>query len=137
LANLSFARYRVLTLAVPVTGASAGADAEEVKKVQRVRRTDIASRADGLEAFIAAVLRRAPIATALAARGVTEAWLTALATDARATSAGGSNRPLGAAATETESIEARKHREAWSESKRLIRRVVQGVPELQSLFAAC
>ncbi|MFO0674890.1 MAG: hypothetical protein U0235_35615, partial [Polyangiaceae bacterium] len=78
LARLSFARFRVRELASTAADATGtAADADAVKRVERVEREDYVTRASGLAAFIDAVLApgREALAAAFAERELDAAQL--------------------------------------------------------------
>jgi len=91
--TLSFVRYRFRSQPAPKTesptttpeseSAEATADAEDVKRVARVPRADIPTRAGSLGAFWRALLKpgREPITAELAERGISVDWLEQLAQD--------------------------------------------------------
>lgn len=141
LARLSFARYRVKVLSTPVSP-SAPVDAaveEEVRAIERVERSDLATRADGLAALCAALLKpgREPIVAELTARGIDAAALEQLKIDATEVAGQGRNTPRPVEATAREREAVTQQRRKWSAVRRLIKRAVEGDPELEALYRPC
>lgn len=137
LAALSFARYRIRVTTVPVDPTSAS-DAE-TKKVERVEKSDLATRADGLAALCEALRKpeRAVIQAELAERGFDAAALEALEADAAAVAEQGRNTPRPVEATAREAEAVRAQRAKWSAVRRLVKRAVAGDKDLEALFAKC
>lgn len=137
LAKLSFARYRMRVTTVPVSS-DAPLD-EETKKVQRVPRSDIATRADGLAALCAALRKpgRDAIRAELAERGWDDAALADLEADAAAVAEQGRNTPRPVEATAREAEAVRQQRAKWSAIRHLVKRAVRGDRELEALYAKC
>lgn len=141
LARLSFARYRIKVLSTPVD-ADAPADAEvesEVKKVERVERSDLATRADGLAALCAALRKpkREPIVAELTERGIDAAALEQLEADATTVAEQGRNTPRPVEATAREREAVLQQRRKWSAIRKLVQRAVKGDAELERLYRAC
>jgi hypothetical protein len=134
LAALSFARFRMREVG-PIDPALA--EDERVKKLTRVAREDRISRLDGLANLVATLLTRAPMVAELTSRGIDEAALEALRTDADASSRAGKNVQLAAAATERERAAVKTQTAMWSSLRRMIRKAVQGDPALERLYAQC
>lgn len=106
LARLSFARYRTKVLSTPVDPGAPLPD--EVKKVERVEKSDLATRADGLAALCAALRKpgREAIIAELTERGIDGAALEQLESDATAVASQGRNyhRPIEATTREQEAV---------------------------------
>lgn len=139
LSKLSFARYRFRELHAATSTPADEAAAAEVKAVERVERYDAATHLNGLEAFCQALLKpgREAIVDKLAARGLPRATLESLATDARAVIELGRNVKRSAEATATESEAAHAQLVVWRRIRRMVRKAVNGVPELEGRFAGC
>lgn len=145
LARLSFARYRVKVLSTPVDAdapVDAAVDAEiesEVKKVERVERSDLATRADGLAALCAALRKpkREPIVAELTERGIDAAALEQLEADATTVAEQGRNTPRPVEATAREREAVLQQRRKWSAIRKLVQRAVKGDAELERLYRAC
>lgn len=148
LTNVSFARYRFRevkpTVELPAEDSKqpCGADeamTEELRAVRRVERGDMVTRMNGLEAFCDALLRtgREPIQKRLAMRGFSPDDLRALADDARQLAAMGRNVSRAAEATAIEAEAARAQLTVWQRIRRMVRKAVQGVPELEKKWAEC
>jgi len=135
LAKLSFARYRIVVVSVPVDPNAE--PTEEMKKVERVQRSDLPTRARGLAALCSVILQRPPIVAALAARGFEEATLEKLGEDAEAIVVQGSNQMRRVEATEREAAAVLAQRTKWSEIRRLVKSAVQGDAELEEIFSRC
>lgn len=138
--RLSFARYRFHEIAPAAAERPAeGAADAELRSVERVERRDATTQLNGLEAFCQALLRpgREPVVDKLAARGLPRAAIESLAADARKLIDLGPNvpRPAEATASETEAVRAQKA--VWKSCRRMLRKAVHGVPELESVFARC
>lgn len=148
LSNLSFARYRFREI-TPSPAARQAMDDEspcaptdaaaELRAVKRVERADLVTRMRGLEAFCAALLRpgREPIVKLLASRGFSTDDLRSLAEDARQLVEMGRNVSRAAEATSVEAEAARAQNIAWRRLRRMVRKAVQGVPELEKKWAEC
>jgi hypothetical protein len=141
LARLSFARYRVRVLSTPVDPAAppdAAVD-EEVKKVERVEKSDLATRADGLAALCAALRKpgREPIVAELTERGIDSAALEQLEADATAVALQGRNTPRPVEATAREREAVLQQRRKWSAIRKLVQRAVEGDAELERLYRPC
>lgn len=141
LLRLSFARYRYRELppaSLSVGSAEAG-NVEAIRVLLRVERTDIATRVNAIAAFCEALLEpgREAIVNHLAARSYPPSAIADLARDARKLAALGSNakRPVEATAIEAEAV--KEQRKVWQATRRMIRKAVQGVPELERQFASC
>lgn len=151
LGNLSFARYRFReikpTITLPPDDASepcgegeiSDAASQELRSVRRVERADVVTRMNGLEAFSEALLRpgREPIVKLLATRGLPPEDLRALADDARTLADMGRNVKRAAEATAVESEAAQAQLRIWQRVRRMMRKAVQGVPELEKKWAEC
>jgi len=135
LAKLSFARYRTRVVAVPVDPNAP--PIEEAKKVERVQKTDNATRADGLAALCVVLRGRPAILAELTERGLDDAELTRLEEDAEAVAAHGRNtvRRVEATAREAEAVLAQRTK--WSEVRRLVKRAVKGDPVLEEIYSRC
>ncbi len=137
LSRLSFARYRFREL-TPSPPASGG-EAQELRAVERVQRTDAISRFHGLAAFCGALLRpgREAIVARLAARGFSEDRLRALGAEAEAYVAAGRNRPKAAPSTAVEADAVAAQKRVWIDVRRMIRKAVKGDPALEAKYAEC
>lgn len=142
LARLSFARYRIRVASTPVdrppTGEGA-VDDGEVRKVERVEKSDLATRADGLAALCAALRKpgRERIVAELTARGIDAAALEQLERDATEVATQGRNTPRPVEATAREREAVLRQRQKWSAIRRLVKRAVEGDSELERLYRAC
>jgi len=152
LSNLSFARYRFRELRpsespMTATAASESADscegeskeAQTLRAVQRVQRADVQTRARGLAAFCRALLdpESAPILKRLTERGISPDDLHTLADDATRLAEMGRNELRAAEATAVEAEAVRAQLEVWRGVRRMMRKAVQGVPELEKKWAEC
>lgn len=145
--NLSFARYRFRELKPQQAEASQPAnpgdgdskEAQTLRAVQRVERADVPTRARGLAAFCRALLEpeATPVLKRLAERGFSPEDVRSLADDATKLAEMGVNRLRGAEATAVEAAAVRAHLEVWQSARRMIRKAVQGVPELEKKWAEC
>lgn len=133
LARVSFARYRVRVVSVPVDPDAPAT--EETKKVERVEKKDNATRAKRLAAFCAMLRRRPTILAALSERGYDDATLARLEEGAEAVAVHGSNLPQRVEATEREAAAVREQEIQWRAIRRLVKRAVVGVPKLEKLYA--
>lgn len=134
LGALTFARFRLRDVPPPDPSL---ADDPAVKKVQRVEREDKQTRLAGLANFVATILTRPNIVAEYASRGIDQPWLESLRAEAEAAARAGRNRLLASEATAREAEAVRKQKAVWNANRRLIRRAVQGDPELERLFAEC
>lgn len=152
LTSVSFARYRFREIrsgeppaAESATDGVAGdcamskKEAEVLRAVQRVERADVPTRAKGLAAFCDALLDPSfePIGKRLSERGFDRDTLTALSNDARRLSDMGRNVSRAAEATAIEAEAARAQLTTWQRVRRMMRKAVQGVPELEKKWAEC
>lgn len=152
LSNLSFARYRFRELSpaassttdAPPAEAAAPCDgdskeAQTLRAVQRVTRADVQTRARGLAAFCRALLEpdATPILKRLAERGLSPDDLRSLADDATRLAEMGRNELRAVEATAAEAEAVRAQLEVWRGARRMIRKAVQGVPELEKKWAEC
>jgi len=149
LGNLSFARYRFREITPSPAArqvveeetpcAKADSTVEELRSVKRVERADTVTRMRGLEAFCEALLRpgREPIVKVLAQRGLSPDDLRTLADDARHLAELGRNVTRAAEATSIEAEAARAQNIVWRRIRRMLRKAVQGVPELEKKWAEC
>ncbi len=152
LERLSFARYRFRELAPGVSSgaasatgpavpapASDSAEEEEVRRVTRVEREDVPTRAAGLAAFCRALVKpdRGPVAAAFAARGLSQAEIESIAAAAQAIADAGRNVRTSVEATKRETEAVGAQRRKWQQIKRMVRKAVAGVPELEAKYAEC
>lgn len=135
LAKLSFARYRIVVVSTPVDPNAE--PTEEMKKVQRVQKSDNATRARGLAALCSVLRQRPLILAALTERGTDDAALQTLEEDAEAIVVQGANRLRRVDATEREAAAALAQRATWSEIRRLAKVAVQGDAFLEEIFSRC
>jgi hypothetical protein len=139
LARLSFARFRVRELkdaGAAATDDGAGENAE-VRSVTLVEREDRLSRTMALGRFCHALLQpgREAIVAAFDARGMTD--LAGLAARAEALAAEGPNVMRAAASTAREAAAVAAQTKKWKAVRRLVRRAVEGDPDLQPKLALC
>ena len=147
LGQLSFARYRLRELALPVTAATPTASADpsaapvdaDVKKVTRVEREDLVTRTDGLAAFCEAITKpeREPIVAKLTERGLDRNALVALGADADALARAGRNVTRGVEATAREATAAAAQQARWRVTRRMFAAACAGDPDLATLLASC
>lgn len=137
LAMLTFARYRSRVTEVASADPTAPDAAAVIKKVARVARTDIATRAAGLAALCQVFASRATLAAALAERGFGAEWLAALSADAEAIANKGPNVLVGVEATAREAAAVRAQRIKWSAVRRLVRHACAGDAPLLAALVAC
>jgi hypothetical protein len=152
LERLTFARFRLRELAPaakapPARAADPAAltppttpeDEEEVRRVTRVEREDVPTRAAGVAAFCRALVKpgREPIVAVFAARGMPKEQLESIAAAAEALAQAGRNVMVAAEATkrETEAVAAQRHK--WQQIRRMVRKAVTGIPELEKKYAEC
>lgn len=133
---VSFARFRFREMTPPPGTPPSD---PEVKKVERVEREDIPTRADKLVAFCKAVRAkgREPIVAQMDARGAGESFLDTLAADADALARAGRNVVRAAEATAAEDAAATAQRTKWSAVRRMVRKAARSNPALVSKFAEC
>jgi hypothetical protein len=146
LGRLSFARYRFRDLApesTPAAPAPPGAPPadpdDDVRRVTRVEREDAPTRAAALGAFCRALLKqgREPIVSAFEARSVTRAQIESIASDAETVAETGRNVMQAAEATSREAAAVGAQRRKWQQVRRMVRKAVKGVPELEKKYAEC
>ncbi|AKF09384.1 hypothetical protein [Sandaracinus amylolyticus] len=136
LAKLSFARYRMRTHDVPVEPTSES-EATTIRKIERVERSDVPTRAEGLAALCETLASRPRIVRALAARGLDASALRALGEDATEVAASGRNSPRAAEATAREAAAVHAQKVKWSALRALIRRACRDDRDLAALLADC
>lgn len=152
LSSVSYARYRFREIpqheAEAVQAALTEADtpcasdtreAQVLRAVQRVPRADVPTRARGIAAFTEALLEPGfeAITKRLAERGFPPAELQALSEDARRLADMGRNVSRAAESTAIEAEAAKAQRLVWQRARRMLRKAVQGVPELEKKWAEC
>lgn len=147
LSSVSYARYRFREIRLAEAPANESADAcegdakeaEVLRAVQRVERADVPTRAKGLAAFCDALLEPSfgAIGKRLAERGLSPDDLRVLGKDARRLSDMGRNVSRAAEATAIEAEAARAQLTIWQRTRRMLRKAVQGVPELEKKWAEC
>jgi len=143
LGHLSFARYRLKEITTKADNPDAPntntTEDAEIKAVRRVERADHPTRLTGLAAFCTAIRRtgREKIIPLLAARGLTGAAIDDLGAEATALAAKGTNPLRAAEATAQEAEAANAQHLVWKRVRRMIRKAVQGVPDLEHKFADC
>lgn len=148
LERLSFARYRFREIAPEEPTGPADpanppvppvADDEDIRRVTRVRREDVPTRAGAIAALCRALLKpgREPIVAAFQARGLAPADIEDLARRGEAIAEAGRNQLAAAEATQRESDAVTAQKTKWNQIRRMIRNAVAGVPELESKFAEC
>lgn len=148
LSSLSYARYRFREIkpadvreAPEGTEPCATDDKETrvLRAVQRVVKADAPTRAAGLAAFCQALLdpEGEVILKRLAERDFPPEALRKLAEDAQTLANMGKNVLRAAEATAEEAEAARAQLEAWQSVRRMVRKAVQGEPELERKWAEC
>lgn len=153
LTNVSYARYRFREIRPPAPEPSSKVETEEtedcepkktpeaqvIRAVQRVERADVATRAKGLAAFCDALLEPGfePIGKRLSERGYGADILRTLSEDARRLSDMGPNVRRAAKATAIEAEAARAQLNLWQRSRRMLRKAVQGVADLEKKWGEC
>ncbi len=139
LRRVSFARFRQRELQPP-GGSEAPADEDPLlRAVTLVARDDNASFARGLASYCDFLLRpgHERLADAFAERDVARSALADAQRQAEALSAVGSNQLAASSATQREHDAVAAQQQVWSAVRRLVRRAVEGDPELSQLYARC
>jgi hypothetical protein len=110
-----------------------------VRRLTRVERYDAPKRAAGLGAFCRALLEqgRDPIVAAFEARSLTRAQIESLAADAEAAAEAGRIVMQAAEATSRETAAAGAQRRNGQQVRRMVRKAVEGIPELEKKYAEC
>ena len=146
LEHLSFARYRFREFAPeePTTPAAPAeptptTEDEDIRRVTRVRREDVPTRARALSALCHALLKpgREPIITAFEARGMPAAEIESLAQQAEAVADAGRNLMPGVEATDREAEAVANQKRKWIQIRRMVRSAIVGVPDLEAKYAEC
>jgi hypothetical protein len=137
--RLSFARYRFRTLPSDSTEPATPAEQEEERKVKRVQREDISSRASALASFSRALTKpgREAIVTAFEARGLTRDDLNSLAVDADTVAEIGRNLLQAAEATQREADAVNAQKAKWIQIRRMVRALGEQVPEVRQRLCEC
>lgn len=144
LSNVSYARYRLRALEAPAAPDQTGEPIKDggenqARVVKRVLRTDMVTRMRGLAAYCDALLEpeHAPIIARLERRGMPREDIEKLSADARELVRMGPNvkRPVPATLLEAEAVRAQNI--LWRRARLMIRRAVQGVPELERRWKEC
>ena len=106
---------------------------EAIRRVTRVRREDIPTRATALAALCRALLKpgREPIITAFEARGMPAGEIESLAQQAEALAEAGRNVKVAVEATDREAEAVAKQKRKWGLIRRMVRSAVASVPDLE------
>jgi hypothetical protein len=97
------------------------------------------TRAAGVAAFCRALVKagREPIVAVFAARGMPKEQLESIAAAAEALAQAGRNVMIAAEATKRETEAVAAQRRKWQQIRRMVRKAVTGIPELEKKYAEC